>query len=136
MTGTMTYTGELVTLSCWCGTVHAVPAELASYQKRCHDTGGSVPDIYCPLGHAHVPAGRSKLDIERDRAAELERQLASAHEDTRAERVAHSATKAKLTKATRRTRAGVCPCCNRSFVQLARHMATKHPDYSTEDGDR
>ena len=24
---------------------------------------------------------------------------------------------------------GACPCCNRSFENLARHMATKHKDY-------
>jgi hypothetical protein len=24
---------------------------------------------------------------------------------------------------------GVCPCCNRTFQNLARHMAGKHPDY-------
>lgn len=23
---------------------------------------------------------------------------------------------------------GVCPCCNRSFVNLQRHMKTKHPE--------
>ena len=28
----------------------------------------------------------------------------------------------------KRIHAGVCPCCNRSFPNLQRHMAAKHPD--------
>jgi hypothetical protein len=27
---------------------------------------------------------------------------------------------------------GVCPCCNRSFTNLRRHMTTKHPEYPKE----
>lgn len=28
----------------------------------------------------------------------------------------------------KRVQGGACPCCNRHFVQLERHMATKHPE--------
>lgn len=31
-----------------------------------------------------------------------------------------------------RAAAGVCPCCNRTFEQLGRHMTTKHPEYVKE----
>lgn len=31
-----------------------------------------------------------------------------------------------------RVGAGVCPCCKRTFQQLARHMKCKHPKYRTE----
>ena len=27
---------------------------------------------------------------------------------------------------------GVCPCCNRTFGDLYRHMSTKHPGYAAE----
>ena len=30
---------------------------------------------------------------------------------------------------------GVCPCCKRSFSALARHMATKHPEYADGSAD-
>lgn len=30
----------------------------------------------------------------------------------------------------RRIAAGVCPCCRRSFTDLARHMSSQHPDYA------
>lgn len=29
-----------------------------------------------------------------------------------------------------RIKNGVCPCCQRSFVALARHMKAKHPEYT------
>lgn len=35
-----------------------------------------------------------------------------------------------VTKTKNRIGKGVCPCCNRTFVELARHIATKHPDYA------
>jgi hypothetical protein len=34
-----------------------------------------------------------------------------------------------MTRIKKRVAAGVCPCCNRSFKDLARHMAGQHPDY-------
>ena len=39
------------------------------------------------------------------------------------------ATKGVVTRLKKRAIAGVCPCCNRTFQQLAAHMAHKHPDY-------
>ena len=29
-------------------------------------------------------------------------------------------------------KAGTCPCCNRTFTNLARHMASKHKDVGAE----
>lgn len=33
----------------------------------------------------------------------------------------------------KRASAGVCPCCNRTFSQLARHMQTKHPTFIAQE---
>lgn len=41
------------------------------------------------------------------------------------EREARKAVEKKLNRVS----AGTCPCCNRSFKQLAAHMKNKHPDY-------
>lgn len=85
--------------------------------------------FYCPLGHSqHYPAGKTEKQLANERAEWLERQLANRDEDLRSERASHSATKGQLTKAKKRAAAGVCPCCHRSFVQLSRHIATKHPE--------
>lgn len=129
-TNTMTYTGELVVETCWCGIVHAVPRVLVEHQQRQHANGEKQTGIYCPLGHNWIISGKGELERQRERAAAFERQLACRDEDLRAERASHAATKGQLTKVRKRASAGICPCCNRSFVQLARHMATKHPDFT------
>lgn len=124
-TGTMNYTGELTITTCWCGMVHAVPRELYEYQQRAHRDGHrEVPDIYCPLGHAHIPSGESK-------AAQLKRELAERDAQLTAVRDQLAAAEREQTRVAKRVANGVCPCCNRSFVQLARHMKCKHPDYAT-----
>ena len=46
-----------------------------------------------------------------------------------AEQRAHSATKGQLTRARKRAANGVCPCCHRSFENVARHVAKQHPDF-------
>ncbi|HYC31767.1 MAG TPA: hypothetical protein VEB59_05720, partial [Gemmatimonadales bacterium] len=38
-------------------------------------------------------------------------------------------TKGVVTKIKRRVAGGVCPCCNRTFSDLARHMSGKHPGW-------
>lgn len=39
-------------------------------------------------------------------------------------------TKGVVTRTRNRIANGVCPCCDRSFTNLQRHMASKHPDYA------
>lgn len=41
--------------------------------------------------------------------------------------------KGVATRLKNRAAHGVCPCCNRTFQQLARHMSAKHPDFKTAD---
>lgn len=131
MSSTMEVTSELTVLTCWCGMIHAVPTVMRDHQLRKHNNGENVPDIYCPLGHGHVPSGKSKVQIEREKRAEVEAQLAARTRDLSTERAAHAATKTKLTKQTRRVTNGVCPECKRTFVQLSRHMKSQHPECVT-----
>ena len=74
------------------------------------------------------------LETEADR---LRRKLKDAEESRdwykgrmENEQKRHSATKGQVTKLRKRASAGVCPCCNRSFQNLRRHMKTKHPDFA------
>jgi hypothetical protein len=75
--------------------------------------------FYCPNGHSRVfrenALERTKRKLE---VAERQRQWAE-ERATKAER-AH----ARLQK---RVANGVCPACQRSFQNLKRHMASKHP---------
>lgn len=139
MSETMTFTGELTIVSCWCGMKHAVPSSLNRHQHYERDHGRDFV-IYCPLGHQYVAAGESEV-------ARLKRELEQAKNRTLAEQQRHDQTRAELRETERRRQAqkgvttriknrvqkGVCPCCNRTFTNLARHMAGQHPDFSVKD---
>lgn len=119
---TLTYTGALTVVSCHCGIVYAIPDNLDS-QAHLH----KGREVYCPLGHRWVYRDSFEQQLER------ERQRHQATRDLlRAEERSHAATRGQVTKLRKRVAAGVCPCCHRTFQQLARHMAAKHPDWKRE----
>ena len=117
---------QLNEVSCWCGLPFAIPHPLYRQWRENGET------IHCPLGHRTVrkQSECDKLRLERDR---LRQQIAYQQERTeRAERSA-AAYSGHVTRLKKRASAGVCPCCNRTFQQLARHMKTKHPEYAVEE---
>jgi hypothetical protein len=121
---TLTYTGTLVVVQCWCGIRHAIPSGL---HRQARDKGHGV---YCPLGHSWVFSKTRAEELEEDLARE--RRRCKAERDLREhEERSHAATRGHLTRTKRRVAAGVCPCCGRTFQQLARHMAAKHPGYAS-----
>lgn len=121
--------------TCWCGLRSAIPAALDAEYRRANDLShGSMP-LYCPLGHAGYPAGKSVADRLRE---ELERANSrAANWRSNAERAQRqvAARKGQITKLKKRVAAGVCPCCARTFQNLARHMAGQHPDYAHPESD-
>lgn len=135
MTTTMHRTAELVTeVCCTCGCVFAWPKVMRDHAIR---KGPSI-SFYCPNGHAqHFTHGREALakKLEKELRAELQaerqrRTLLQEQLEARARSLA--ATRGQITKIKRRAANGVCPCCNRTFANLARHMASKHPDFDKE----
>lgn len=126
--------GLLETLSCGeCGIPFAMPVEFLAWARK-------TPSVtfYCPLGHPrHFPVKTLAQKLRESREA-LSRERAQ-HDQTRASLVATkaSATRARNERDRLKTRAanGVCPCCNRTFKQLAAHMKTKHPDYVKENSE-
>jgi hypothetical protein len=85
---------------------------------------------YCPNGHRwFYPQGEAEVD-------RLKRELAQAEIRARAEagrrKMAENSSRAlrgHITRIKHRIAAGVCPCCRRTFQDLARHMKDQHPDY-------
>lgn len=43
-----------------------------------------------------------------------------------------SATQGVVTRIKNRVGKGVCPCCNRYFANVHRHMANQHPEFAAE----
>lgn len=135
----MTVTREirLVDISCGeCDITFAVP----DYLKRKRLQDGET--WYCPNGHPRVFAetenDRLRKQLERERrsreAWESEAKLTRRQRDA-AQRSA-AAYKGQTTRLKKRASAGTCPCCHRTFQQLSRHMATKHPEFIEEQGPR
>ena len=98
-----------------CGVVFWMPSSLRINLKRSHNT------FYCPNGHAQLYS--TKSDVEKAREAETVQRK-------RAARLQEELWKAEKSLKRLKTRAknGVCPCCNRTFKQLAAHMKRKHPE--------
>jgi hypothetical protein len=112
-----------------CGVIYGITAE---FEQRRRDDGVS---FYCPNGHRQG-YGKSAADLEREKAATLERRLKWAEgrethlkDQLQATEYQRRAAKGQLTKAKKRIAAGLCPCCKRNFQNLANHMAGQHPDY-------
>jgi len=79
---------------------------------------------FCPNGHQQHYVGETEAD-------RLRKMLAAANTrntdlTTRVQQEAEA--KAKLERKLKRVQRGVCPHCNRSFQNLARHMCSKHGD--------
>lgn len=101
----------------------------------------SSSTFFCLWGHEnYFPKGESaedKLRRERDSLRQNEawyeqRLKIESAERQAAERRA-SAARGQITKLKKRVAGGACPCCNRTFENLARHMQTKHAGFVAEE---
>lgn len=118
-----------------CGCVSTCP-EIIWDQQRAE--GGFHS---CPNGHqwgwSKENCERETLRRERDRLkqrlAEEEGEAAHQRNLRQATERQLSATKGVITRIKNRIGHGVCPCCNRTFSDLQRHMHSKHPTYPKAD---
>lgn len=131
MNQTLDFTVQLTTIHCGnCGGSYAISE---SYRDQKCKAGGFWHCPYCQGGWGYSESENSKLQkqvaqlqttIERKEAYEREllANNASLERSRNAIRGAHART-------CNRVKNGVCPCCNRTFQNLVRHMHTKHPDF-------
>ena len=117
---------------CHCGVLFYMPQWLQDLRR------GDKEWFYCPNGHRqrYVESEADTLRRERDRLAQQIAQRDDALLSERrlresAERQA-STLKGSITKLRKRLAGGACPCCNRTFANLQRHMETKHAGFVAE----
>lgn len=133
MRGQILGTSLALEICCNCSIEFAMPIDFQQKRRDDHIT------FYCPKGHPQHYTGKTEADRLREQldAERAQHQQTRAHLNSRvaAEKAAaHGArvkagiAKAALDRAMKRIGAGVCPCCNRTFKQLAKHMHTKHPE--------
>lgn len=122
---------------CWkCKTQFWMPDDLEAVARR-----DGVTAVYCAHGHRGAFTGRddeAALRRERDalkqRLAEKDDEIARQRNRAEVTERRLSAAKGRVTRIKNRVGHGVCPCCNRTFGDLQRHMATKHAGYA-KSGD-
>lgn len=116
-----------------CSMEFAITAEFEQQRRSKRDS------FYCPAGHSQWFPGitdaqcvqklTSQLDMERTRADNWKKTAYQREKQLDYSRRATKANATRLRKVKDRVKNGVCPCCNRTFVNLQRHMHTKHPSY-------
>jgi len=98
-----------------------------------HRTNGGT--FYCPNGHGQhyaeteVQRLKKQLDNANKRMGWAKNSATRALAEVQQVKREKAAIKGQLTKTRNRIANGVCPCCNRTFQNVARHMDTKHPDF-------
>ncbi len=97
----------------------------------------SSTNFYCPFGHQqHFPQGKTEAEKLAAAQAQAKREVRWRHEAEEAARATErrlAAQKGVTTRLKNRVANGVCPCCNRSFMNLQRHMASQHKGFAAEE---
>lgn len=136
MTTTFSYeeTVTLVTIQCGqCGLLFGVPQRWQ--RARVEDRA----TFYCPNGHTRSYIGKTEAEQLREQVEAKDRRLAAAQgtithlrDQVDAAERSVRAQRGVNTKLRKRVANGVCPCCSRAFVNVARHMAGQHPDFAVD----
>ena len=134
---TISATTHLETVNCSCGGIYAVSKTV---YDSCRERGGGWNCPYCRGGvswGANTENDKLKRQLaqaERDKAnlisqteSQRQQKLAALAEADHFRR-SRDGMKGVVAKIKKRVGRGICPCCNRHFANLQRHMETKHPD--------
>lgn len=121
----MNLSQEYVVIECGadgCDQTFAVRERFYNWTKEGHGW-------FCPRGHPRIWKGQTtvqQLEAAQAREGALRDQLLAAEAEAERRRV-------QIIRDRHRFANGVCPCCNRSFTNVMRHMETQHPDYDPAD---
>lgn len=124
MSHTKLKTVELVDMCCGgCGIDFAMPDWF--YRARRED--GKT--FYCPAGCPRAYR-ESETDRLRREVTRLHSRITHLDDQKQAAERSAAAHKGQATRLRKRVANGVCPCCHRTFTNVARHMASKHPEFA------
>jgi hypothetical protein len=127
--------------TCSCGGTFALPS---NFFRQARDLKKSW---HCPYCRERRSYSENEADRLKRELAAKERELKLRGDSLAAERARHDQTREALrqeglrlsaqrgatTRIKNRVSKGVCPCCQRHFTDLQRHMAGKHPGYAATE---
>lgn len=124
-----TDTFQLIRTSCG----HEFYMDPGTYDIR-HDDGKL---FWCPVcGNSQYWSENTIAQLERRaelaerRSAANRAQAIKARKERDHEKARRIGYQGEVTKTRKRIGKGVCPCCNRHFANVERHMANQHPEYT------
>lgn len=129
---------RLVEITCYrCKVVFGLNDEYYRVAKQ----AGPKMSWHCPNGHSQVflegPTEadklRKELETQRQQNAMWQEEYDAQRQRAEAAERSAAAYKGVTTRLKNRVGRGVCPCCNRTFANLARHMAGQHPTFRAEE---
>lgn len=112
---------------CSCNFTFALEQKTVKNLRNTHTT------FYCPsCGRSQYFSTKTekeklKAELERERARNASLKEQNEHYQNSAR-----SYKGHTTRIKNRIVNGVCPCCNRTFQDLQRHMKNQHPNYGTD----
>jgi transposase-like protein len=111
---------QLTEINCGeCGGTYAINER---YRLQQWQKGGSWTCPYCKTGWGYANDNENSR-LKRALEEERQRKIAALARENE-ERIARE----KLERKLKRVGRGVCPDCNRTFQNLARHMCAKHSE--------
>jgi hypothetical protein len=120
-----------------CSMSFAVMRSFADERRADHET------FYCPQGHRNYYPGKSDVEKLREELARARentqyyaRRTDELYDEKKAVERKYAAQKGQVTRIKNRVAKGVCPCCNRTFTNLATHMERQHPDFAQTSTER
>jgi len=135
---TITIGTELKVIQCGeCGGIYALNKR---YVDKKWEDGGYWTCPYCKngwgYGESEMDRLKKKLSKANNDSTFLSNRLArekASHEQTQMSLRGHKAAKTRIIN---RISKGVCPCCNRYFKDLHKHIENQHPNYCKQEEDK
>ncbi len=110
--------------TCSCGGVYALPSNFIRQRRESHEAWNCP---YCDRQRSFENSHEN--EILRNKVARLERSVERKQNSLDYANNRVRSLKGVITRTKKRIGKGVCPCCNRHFADVERHMQNKHPDY-------
>lgn len=86
------------------------------------------------VGETTIQQLRRERDAAKQREETLRAQRADLEKKLSLEREILASERKSKDRLKKRLKNGVCPCCTRSFQNLRRHIASKHPEFDKSVG--
>lgn len=122
----LTFTEEVTLEKIECGSCGGILALTHQFLAAKRREGGWFT---CPYCKATRGWGKNDADRLREELESKRKELTAAKCELLNQTARREIAEKILVRHKKRTKNGVCPCCQRSFINLKRHIASKHPTY-------